>query len=164
MVKSSILISFVVLLASCNLFELKEAEYPDGPGRRDPFNFNYLLSQATSSGETFKTLNYEDIFSSDMQFESSVSTKRISRSEVIETLQYYQSEQDYVSGMRWQINRVLNDGKRISLFDVEYSVYQEGIVTFSGKADFKVERELEWKITYWKDYPDDETRPFLNLR
>ncbi|KMQ51022.1 hypothetical protein CHISP_2164 [Chitinispirillum alkaliphilum] len=146
------------IFLGCNMFNLLEPEYPDSDGLRfseDPFNFSQILA---GSGEHLKTQNYEELFSEDFLFESSAFSVVYTKDKLLEILEHLTVNS---FDIEWSSGAANYRGDALILSGVEYDVYINGVLSYSGTAEFRLIKGLEWKIEHWKDIPYDESNPFF---
>ncbi len=153
------LIVVAVIVAGCNMFSLIDAPYPETRKQtisEDPFNLSQILA---GSGEQLKTDNYEELFSDNMEFESSAFSVVYRKERFLEVLERLSLATFHVE---WSGGEIRDRGDVLVLSGVEYRVYFDGMVHYSGEAEFRILKGLNWNVEYWKDIPDDESNPFIN--
>ncbi|MFP4164379.1 MAG: hypothetical protein ACLFQB_10275 [Chitinispirillaceae bacterium] len=147
-----------LFLSGCGIFDLKVAEPPVNVYGDDPLNLGNILSFNT---EIDDNVDYAELFTKDVVFEySSAMTQIQGRDEVLKMLEYLRLQ---ASSVDWQMDKGDRkpEGNLLIYENVPYFVYFEGEMICSGNADFHIVKNLEWRIKYWKDVPDDAHTPFF---
>lgn len=156
--RTGLLLLTLLIFGGCGIFDLKVAEPPLNVHGDDPLNLGDILR---INREISANVDYADLFTDDVVFEYSVVMTQVQgREKVLKMLEYLRLQ---ASSVEWLMDKV--DGKPegdLLLYEnVPYIVYSEGRIICSGHADFHIVKELEWRIKYWKDVPDDSGNPFF---
>ncbi|MFP4015183.1 MAG: hypothetical protein ACLFVQ_13935 [Chitinispirillaceae bacterium] len=156
--RTGLVLLILLIMAGCGIFDLKNAESPQNENGTDPLNLGHVLS---IDGAIAANVDYADLFTEDVVFEYSLAMAQIKgREKVLKMLEYLKLQ---TSGVDWLMDKAIekNEGHLQFYENVPYFVYYDGETICSGYADFRIVKDHEWKIVYWKDVPDDPREAFF---
>ncbi|MCL2689392.1 MAG: hypothetical protein FWE57_06050 [Chitinispirillia bacterium] len=146
--------------AGCSIFDLKSPAAPDMPQQmQDPLNIRAIILSVTH--EVQADMNYRDYFTNDVIFES-FNLQMEGQAPLLRMLDHLRHEASFVD---WQIGKdqtILESNNRWFVKDARYIVYSKGEEPIcTGRADFRIVKEANWMISYWKDMPDNNADAFF---
>ena len=152
---------FVSFLFSggCSIFDLKDPAPPSSDAlAHDPLNISTIIT-ATVGHEVTADMNYRYYFADDVTFDS-FNFPPQGKENIIRMLDYLNRQDPFVD---WQmVNKILENNNCWIVEEMRYIVYsKDGEQISSGKAVFRIVKEPDWIISYWKDMPDDNANAFF---
>jgi translation elongation factor P/translation initiation factor 5A len=153
----SVFISFL-FSAGCSIFDLKDPAPPSlDIQAHDPLNISAIIT-ATVGHEVAADMNYRYYFTDDVTFDS-FNFPQQGKSNILRMLDYLRRDDPFVD---WQmVNKRLENNNCWIVEEMRYIVYSKDGEQISGKAEFRIVKESDWMISYWKDMPDDNANAFF---
>jgi hypothetical protein len=154
-----------VLLAAgglgCDMFSVRDSEYPNAPANLDPLGFSGLLR---STNQRFTRLDYYDLFMPETVFVYRQETyDPRTRAELISRLRNIESRDSAIL-VEWvwadtTVPFFPEENYRVALDGARYHIYLQGdralLPDYTGYSDIGLIYVTGyWSIAYWYDYPE----------
>jgi len=145
--------------AGCSIFDLKNPAPPSlGTQEQDPLNIRTIIMSVAH--EVAADMSYRYYFTDDVLFDS-FNFQPQDKNNIIRMLDRLRMQVSFVDWKVESAQKIPEHNNRWFVKDMQYIVYSKDGEQITGAAKFRIVKDPDWMISYWKDMPDDNTSAFF---
>jgi len=147
--------------AGCSIFDLKNPIPPlENTREQDPLNIRDIFMSVPVAHDVAADMNYRYYFTDDVTFHS-FNFQLHGKNNILRMLDHLRLEASFVNWHTEDAQPIFESNNRWFVKDMRYIVYSKNGEQITGAAEFRIVKEPDWMINYWKDMPDDNASAFF---